>query len=75
MSMALHFVAVGAVVAGLVIHIYMGSILPEERPAFFSMLHGKVNELYAYEFHTKWWRQRKEAERQFQKELKKGSCR
>ena len=74
-SIPLHFVAVGAVVAGLVIHIYMGSILPEERPAFFSMLHGKVNELYAYEYHTKWWRQRKAAERKFHEELEKGSCR
>jgi len=68
-SMPLHFGAVGAVVAGLVIHVYMGSILPEERPAFFSMLHGRVNELYAYEYHTKWWCQRKKEERDFREEL------
>jgi formate dehydrogenase subunit gamma len=70
-SIPLHFLAVGVIVAGLVIHIYMAAILPEERPAFFSMLHGKVSELYAYEYHTKWWRQRKEAERKFHDELGK----
>ena len=68
-SIPLHFTAVGAVVAGLIIHVYMGAILPEERPAFYSMFHGKVNELYAYEFHTKWWRQRKEEERKFHEKL------
>ena len=68
-SIPVHFVAVGAVVAGLVIHVYMGAILPEERPAFYSMFHGKVNELYAYEYHTKWWRQRKQEERKFHEKL------
>ncbi|MEN8129002.1 MAG: cytochrome b/b6 domain-containing protein [Pseudomonadota bacterium] len=68
-SIPVHFALVGAIVAGLVIHIYMGAILPEERPAFFSMLHGRVNELYAYEHHTKWWRSYKEDERRLRDRL------
>ncbi|MCP4287301.1 MAG: cytochrome b/b6 domain-containing protein [Gammaproteobacteria bacterium] len=68
-SLPVHFLAVGGVVAGLIVHIYMAGILPEERPAFFSMFNGKVNELYAYEHHTKWWRRRKEEKRRFHAEL------
>jgi cytochrome b subunit of formate dehydrogenase len=55
----LHFAAVGAVVAGLVIHVYMGAVFPEEKPAFFSMFTGSVNELFAYNHHFKWWREMK----------------
>ena len=53
----------------LIVHVYMAGLMPEERPAFFSMLHGKVNELYAYENHTKWWRQRRKDEERFLEEL------
>ena len=52
---AIHFAAIGAVVSGLMIHVYMGAVLPEEKPAFFSMITGNVNELYAYSHHFKWW--------------------
>ena len=55
----LHFAAVGAVVAGLIIHVYMGAVFPEEKPAFFSMFTGTVNELFAYNHHFKWWREMK----------------
>lgn len=58
----LHFAAVGAVVAGLVIHVYMGAVFPEEKPAFFSMFTGEVNELFAYNHHFKWWQEMKTAE-------------
>jgi formate dehydrogenase subunit gamma len=58
-AVVLHFVAVGAVVAGLVIHVYMGAVFPEEKPAFFSMFTGTVNELFAYNHHFKWWREMK----------------
>lgn len=61
-SMLLHFVAVGMVVSGLMIHVYMGAVFPEERPAFFSMITGMVNELYAYKHHYKWWREVKQAQ-------------
>ena len=58
-AVVLHFAAVGAVVAGLVIHVYMGAVFPEEKPAFFSMFTGSVNELFAYNHHFKWWREMK----------------
>ena len=61
-AVVLHFAAVGAVVAGLVIHVYMGAVFPEEKPAFFSMFTGEVNELFAYNHHFKWWREMKLAE-------------
>lgn len=56
-AMLVHFVAVGMVVSGLLIHVYMGAVFPEERPAFYSMITGMVNELYAYRHHFKWWRE------------------
>jgi formate dehydrogenase subunit gamma len=58
-AVVLHFAAVGAVAAGLVIHVYMGAVFPEEKPAFFSMFTGSVNELFAYNHHFKWWREMK----------------
>jgi len=54
---ALHFVAVGIVVSGLMIHVYMGAVFPEEKPAFFSMITGTVDEYFAYHHHYKWWRE------------------
>ena len=56
-SMVLHFLAAGMVVSGLMIHVYMGAVFPEERPAFYSMITGMVNELYAFRHHYKWWRE------------------
>jgi formate dehydrogenase subunit gamma len=50
-----HFAAVGAVLSGLIIHVYMAAVFPEEKPAFFSMISGDVNELYAFRHHFKWW--------------------
>jgi formate dehydrogenase subunit gamma len=58
-AVVLHFAAVGVVVAGLVVHVYMGAVFPEEKPAFFSMFTGSVNELFAYNHHFKWWREMK----------------
>lgn len=56
-AVLIHFVAVGVVVCGLIVHVYMGAVFPEEKPAFFSMLTGTVNELFAYSHHFKWWRE------------------
>jgi uncharacterized protein len=56
-AVVIHFVAVGMVVSGLMIHVYMGAVFPEEKPAFFSMITGTVNELYAYRHHHKWWKE------------------
>lgn len=61
-AVVLHFAAVGGVVAGLIIHVYMGAVFPEEKPAFFSMITGTVHELYAYSHHFKWWREVKTAQ-------------
>jgi len=55
-AMLIHLLAVGLVVSGLMIHIYMGAVFPEEKPAFYSMITGMVDELYAYRHHFKWWR-------------------
>lgn len=66
-AVVVHFGAVGMVVAGLVIHFYMGTVFPEEKPAFFSMITGNVNELHVYRHHFKWWREVKLAEREWAK--------
>jgi cytochrome b subunit of formate dehydrogenase len=58
-----HFAAAGGVVAGLMIHLHMGAVFPEEKPAFFSMFTSTVDELYAYNHHFKWWREMKLSER------------
>ncbi len=54
-AILLHFIATMSIISGLFVHVYMASIFPEERPAFFSMITGKVNELYAYLHHFNWW--------------------
>jgi formate dehydrogenase subunit gamma len=68
-AMLLHFVSVGMVVSGLMVHAYMGAVFPEERPAFFSMITGRVNELFAYKHHFKWWKQAKIEQRSWQHEF------
>jgi formate dehydrogenase subunit gamma len=68
-SMVLHFLAAGMVLSGLMIHIYMGAVFPEERPAFYSMITGLVDELYAFRHHFKWWRSVKLEEIAWKKEL------
>lgn len=68
-AMVLHFFAVGMVVSGLMIHVYMGAVFPEEKPAFYSMITGVVDELYAYRHHFKWWRTVKIQEQMWREEL------
>jgi formate dehydrogenase subunit gamma len=72
-AVVLHFGAVGGVVAGLIIHLYMGTVFPEEKPAFFSMITGNVNELHVYRHHFKWWREVKLAERAWAEQRRGGS--
>jgi len=67
-AMVLHYLAVGMVVSGLMIHVYMGAVFPEEKPAFYSMITGGVNELYAYRHHFKWWREVKVQEQRWREE-------
>ncbi|MFH1912896.1 MAG: cytochrome b/b6 domain-containing protein [Pseudomonadota bacterium] len=54
-SVTLHFIAVGLVFAGLLVHIYMAAISPEERPGFKSMFTGVVPDGYARHHHRLWW--------------------
>ena len=54
-AVVVHFIAVAVVVSGLMIHVYMGAVFPEEKPAFFSMINGVVPESFAYKHHRKWW--------------------
>lgn len=68
-AMIVHYFAVGMVVSGLMIHVYMGAVFPEEKPAFYSMITGVVNELYAYHHHFKWWREVKIQEQLWREEL------
>jgi formate dehydrogenase subunit gamma len=51
----IHWVSVGAIVAGLMVHVYMGAVFPEEKEAFFSMFSGKVSAWYARAHHEKWY--------------------
>jgi formate dehydrogenase subunit gamma len=69
-AMVLHFFAVGMVVSGLMIHVYMGAVFPEEKPAFYSMITGAVDELYAYHHHFKWWRSVKIQEQAWRDEMR-----
>jgi len=66
-AVVLHFAAVAAVVCGLIVHVYMGAVFPEEKPAFFSMITGTVNELYAYNHHFKWWQEVMAEEREWER--------
>jgi len=54
-AILIHFVTVGLVFAGLLIHIYMAAIAAGERPAFISMFTGSVPEDYARHHHRLWY--------------------
>ncbi len=54
-SILIHFFTVGAVFAGLLIHIFMGSIASGELPALISMFTGTVPEEYAEHHHKLWY--------------------
>ena len=54
-AVTLHYLAVGVVLAGLLVHIYMAAISPEERPGFRSMFTGVVPEDYAKHHHRLWY--------------------
>jgi len=53
-AILIHFLAVGLVFAGLLIHIYMASMAKGEGPAFVSMFTGKVPVDYAAHHHKLW---------------------
>lgn len=53
-AVTLHYLAVGLVFAGLLVHIYMAAVSPEEKPGFRSMFTGVVPEDYARHHHGLW---------------------
>ena len=54
-SILIHFIVVGIVFAGLLVHIYMASIAAGELPALISMFTGSVPESYAKHHHRLWY--------------------
>lgn len=53
-SVTLHYLAVGLVFAGLLVHVYMAAVSRDERPGFVSMFTGHVPEEYARHHHKLW---------------------
>jgi formate dehydrogenase subunit gamma len=53
-AILIHFITVGLVFAGLLIHVFMASIAAGEQPAFLSMFTGTVPEDYARHHHKLW---------------------
>ena len=53
-AVTLHYLAVGLVFAGLLVHIYMAAVSPEEKPGFRSMFTGTVPRDYARHHHGLW---------------------
>ncbi len=53
-AIALHHFSVGGVLAGLLVHIYMAAISPDERPGLVSMFTGTVPLDYAQHHHPLW---------------------
>lgn len=58
-AIIIHFGAVGLVVMGLSVHIYMALLYPPEQEGFFGMIHGYISEYFAYHHHYKFWRKKK----------------
>ena len=54
-SILVHFLCAGLVSGGLLMHIYVASFAPGERPAFISMFTGYVPEKYARSHHRLWY--------------------
>jgi formate dehydrogenase subunit gamma len=68
-SQPIHFLAVGGVLAGLIIHIYMAALFPEEKEAFFSMFTGNVSAWYAREHHERWYWEKVQEEMAWEEEV------
>jgi formate dehydrogenase gamma subunit len=67
----LHWLSVFSIVAGLIIHVYMGAVFPEEKEAFFSMFSGKVSAWYARAHHEKWYYEKLEEEMAWEDKVEK----
>jgi len=66
-----HWVSVFAIVAGLMVHVYMGAVFPEEKEAFFSMFSGKVSAWYARAHHEKWYNELMKQEVEWEDEVER----
>ncbi|HZD56442.1 MAG TPA: cytochrome b/b6 domain-containing protein [Anaerolineales bacterium] len=66
-----HWLSVFSIVAGLIIHVYMGAVFPEEKEAFFSMFSGKVSAWYAMAHHTKWYWEKVQEELAWEERVEK----
>jgi len=53
-AILLHWIFAGLTFAGLLVHVYMAAVNPEERPGFRSMFTGWVPEDYAEHHHALW---------------------
>lgn len=67
----IHWVSVFSIVAGLMVHVYMGAVFPEEKEAFFSMFSGKVSAWYARAHHEKWYWQKVREELAWEEDVEK----
>jgi formate dehydrogenase gamma subunit len=67
----IHWVSVFAIVAGLMVHVYMGAVFPEEKEAFFSMFSGKVSAWYARAHHEKWYNEKLREEMEWEDEVER----
>jgi len=70
-AIPIHFLAAAMVIVGLVVHIYMSLLVPSERPALFSMFHGRVPESYAKEHNRLWWEETKQKDHSDNRRLSK----
>lgn len=59
-SILIHFLGAGLVSSGLLIHIYMASLAPGERPSFISMFTGMVPEAFARHHNRLWYESAKQ---------------
>jgi formate dehydrogenase gamma subunit len=66
-----HWLSVFSIVAGLIIHVYMGAVFPEEKEAFFSMFSGKVSAWYARAHHEKWYWEKVQEELEWEAQVEK----
>lgn len=66
-----HWMSVFAIVAGLMVHVYMGAVFPEEKEAFFSMFSGKVSAWYARAHHEKWYNEKLREEAEWEDQVEK----
>lgn len=67
----IHWVSVFSIVAGLMVHVYMGAVFPEEKEAFFSMFSGKVSAWYARAHHEKWYWEKVQEELEWESDVEK----